>query len=130
MSVPTPPPEAQLIARKRAAKVPRLSRTQAALRAGISESRWRQIETGRIRLRGQDYPERAPDDTLALMAWVVGATPGELRGVGREDAATALETILASPPDPVDQLVKAVQGSREFTENQKRALIERLLGEG
>lgn len=129
MSAPKPPPEALLIERKRKAKMPRLSRTQAALRAGMSETRWRQLETGSILIRGRRYPETAPDDTLARMAWVVGASPAELREAGRDGAAADLETILASPPDELGLLVEAVRDSREFTERQKRALIERLTGE-
>lgn len=126
MSAPKPPPEALLIAAKRQAKVPRLSRTQAALRAGMSATRWRQLEDGAILIRGRRYPETAPDDTLARMAWVVGASPAELRKAGRDGAAVALETILSDPPDEVSQLIEAVQDSREFTERQKRALIDRL----
>lgn len=128
MSVPPPPPEALLIERKRRARVPHLSRTKAALQAGISESRWRQIETGRQRDHGRDYPAKAPADTLALMAYVVGATPGELRDAGRGDAAADLETLLANPPDPVENLMGAVRASG-LTEQQKRALIERLAQE-
>lgn len=90
MPAPAPPPEARLIAEARAALFPRLSMRQASLRAGISETRWRQIESGRIRIRGEDYPEVAPADTLARMAQVVGLKPDDLARVGRLNAAAAL----------------------------------------
>lgn len=60
----------------------------------MSDSRWRQIikgyrqETADIRV-----PVRAPAETLARMADVVGATPDQLREVGREDAADELESL-------------------------------------
>ena len=68
-----PPPEAALIAARLAARVPHMSRREAARRAGISETRWRQIENGIIRVRGADYPEVAPAGTLARIALVVGS---------------------------------------------------------
>lgn len=86
---PIPPPEAQLIEQKRN-QPPRMSIRQAAARAGISETRWRQIESGARIFRGNRYPERAPAGTLASMARVVGVTPGELANAGRQDAADEL----------------------------------------
>lgn len=94
-----PPPEAVLIATKRDGAVPRLSMREAARLAGISATRWRQLEAGTIRVKGTDYPEKAPAETLALMAQAVGATPEELRTSGRDDAAAILVKILAVEPD-------------------------------
>jgi hypothetical protein len=121
---PKPPPEALLIERKRKAIVPRLSQRNAALRAGISETRWRQIEVGGRWFRGRWEPEIAPPDTLARMAYVAGATPDELREAGREDAAPSLETVLANPPDQIAQLVDGVREARGLSDRQKREIIE------
>jgi transcriptional regulator with XRE-family HTH domain len=88
------PPEAKLIASARQALVPRVSMRQAAERAGISPTRWRQLEAGVIRVRGKDYPEVAPAETLARMALAVGVSPSSLVAAGRGDAA-AITAVLA-----------------------------------
>jgi hypothetical protein len=124
MAKPKPPPEALLIERKRKAIVPRLSQRNAALRAGISETRWRQIEVGGRWFRGRWEPEIAPPGTLAQMAYAVGATPAELAEAGREDAVPLLQTLLASPPDQISQLVDGVRKARGLSERQKQAIID------
>jgi hypothetical protein len=121
---PKPPPEALLIERKRKAIVPRLSQRNAALKAGMSETRWRQIEVGGRWFRGRWEPEIAPPDTLARMAHVVGVTPGELREAGREDASLPLETLLASPPDEIAHLVEGVREARGLSDRQKDVIID------
>ncbi len=114
-----PPPEAQLIASKLATAVPRMSRRQAARRAGISETRWRQIEKGLVRVHGHDYPETAPADTLASMARAIGITPAELEAAGRSDAATYLAAL--GPLPPPDE-----GGHRLATSEEVREIIARL----
>lgn len=70
---------------------PKLSVRKAAELAQISEGRWRQIAKGYNQAtRDTALPTIAPADTLARMAQVVGATPEQLREVGREDAADEL----------------------------------------
>lgn len=127
MTTPQPPAEALLIAAKREARVPRLSGREAARRAGISETRWRQLESGVIRVKGTDYPEMAPAETLARMAQAVGATPEELAGAGRKDAAAILEKL---PPDPMADLAAGVRNASGLTDRQKRALLEMLSQDG
>lgn len=95
MNSPMPPPEARLIAAKRAQLVPKVSGREAARRAGISPTRWRQLEAGVIRVRGHDFPEIAPAETLAYMALAVGVTQAELAGAGRDDAAEILGKLAA-----------------------------------
>lgn len=96
MSEPTQPPEAELIERLRTSVRPKLSVRGAAKASDISDSRWRQIIKGyRQETKDLRVPVRAPADTLARMADVVGATPDQLREVGREDAAGELEALLA-----------------------------------
>ncbi len=100
MAKPAPPPEAVLIAGRRESP-PRMSMSEAARRAGISDTRWRQIEKGSRPFRGGYYPEAAPAELLARMAQVVGVTAEELAACGRADAAAELAALppLAADPD-------------------------------
>ncbi|MBT3164044.1 helix-turn-helix transcriptional regulator [Streptomyces sp. Vc74B-19] len=86
---PEPPPEAALI--KEALRRARLSAREAARRAGISETRWRQIANGYQDVgKGMRVPTTGPADTLARMAQVAGVTADQLRQAGRDDAADEL----------------------------------------
>lgn len=109
-----PPPEARLITELREAP-PRMSMSQAAREAGISITRWRQIENGYRPERGVNYPESGPAQTVARMVLVVGGTPQQLTDAGRPDAAGELEALLA-----------AVEMTPNFTGHQKRGLMERI----
>ncbi|MFC3346096.1 helix-turn-helix domain-containing protein [Streptomyces echinoruber] len=96
---PEPPPEAVLI--KEALRRSRLSGREAARRAGLGETRWRQIVNGYQDVGGGvRVPTVAPAETLARMAQVVGVTPDQLRGAGRADAADALVELLQAQPSP------------------------------
>lgn len=125
-TTPQPPAEAVLIRERRLAIVPHLSMREAARRAGISSPWWRVLETGVRRVKKQDFPESANEETLARMAQVVGVTPEELRAAGRPDAAAILEKLLAVPPDPVSDLIRSVERSAEFDQRQKAHLIDLL----
>ena len=93
--MPELPPEAALIRRLRKAP-PEMSMRKAAEAAGISPTRWEQIEKASRMFRGTRYPEPpGPAPTVARMAAVVGATPEQLRAAGRADAAGELEVLLA-----------------------------------
>ncbi|MFE6021659.1 helix-turn-helix domain-containing protein [Streptomyces sp. NPDC056441] len=94
---PTPPPEAVLI--KEALKRERISGREAARRAVVSDSRWRQIINGYQTVSGTHVPVQAPADTLARMAQAARVTADQLRNAGRPDAADAL-TELAGTPTP------------------------------
>jgi len=110
-----PPPEAQLITAMRE-KPPRMSMRQAALQAGISETRWRQLEAGARDFRGVKYAEPpGPAQTIARMAFVVGATPEQLTAAGRADAAAELEA-----------MAESVEHAPPFTGAQRRALAGRV----
>ncbi|MET9819635.1 helix-turn-helix transcriptional regulator [Streptomyces sp. NPDC006355] len=96
---PEPPREAPLIdaARKRI----RLTVREVARQARISEAHWRQIISGYESLGHGEFREvHAKPETLARIALVLDLTPDQLRRVGREDAAVALEEIT---PDPVEE---------------------------
>jgi hypothetical protein len=92
MSVhPGPPPEAELIRKRRETAMPPMSRRQAAAKAGISASQWGDVERGHKKAgSGIVVPVKATSDTLALMARTVGATASELTAAEREDAARNL----------------------------------------
>lgn len=109
-----PPPEAQLIAGLRE-KPPRMSMSQAARRAGISPTRWRQLENGFVPIRGTNYPETGPAQTIARMALVVGATPQQLTDAGRADAAAELEA-----------MAEQVEHTGAFTSRQRAGLAQRV----
>lgn len=127
-----PPPEGLLIGRKRREKNPRLSRLEAGRLAGISETRWRQLESGVIRIKGTDYPERAPDDTLARMAFAVGVSAAELAEAGRPEAAVLLARLAATidgdgAGEDVRELIEKVAHSRHLPERIRRDLVDQIL---
>jgi transcriptional regulator with XRE-family HTH domain len=87
-----PPPEMQLIRRRR--KALRLSYARAAALAGMSDTWWRYLETGHRVFRGTTYTEIAPAGTLARMAHAIGVTPRQLEQEGRSDAAAELAAMM------------------------------------
>jgi len=95
---PEPPAEAVLI--RKALRRARLSGREAARRAGLSETRWRQIANGYQDVgKGVRVATQAPDDTLVRVAEVLGISSAELREAGRGDAADLIDE-LAGPPTP------------------------------
>lgn len=93
-----------------------MSMRAAALKAGISPSRWKQIESGTRQFRGETYPEPpGPAPTVARMAHAVGATPEQMEEAGRPDVAGELRAIL-----------DALDGAAPFTGRQKDALASRI----
>ena len=129
---PTAPPEARLIKRLREEKVPPLSMREAARRAGFSVATWTQNEQGYRKVTPAfGIPIRATDEKLARMALTVGATPEQVRATGRDEAARMLEKLIEAGPDPKQQMAERIRQSREFTEEQKKALINMVLrGDG
>ncbi|MFT4086155.1 MAG: helix-turn-helix transcriptional regulator [Gordonia sp. (in: high G+C Gram-positive bacteria)] len=110
MDDPEVPAEAQLIRRARTRISPKLSIRAAAASVGLSEARWRQIESGYQTVRaGERSIVIAPAPTLAAMAHALNITPAQLRDAGREDAADAL----ASLPAADDELALAAGRVRE-----------------
>lgn len=72
-----------------------LSYDRAGVRAGISGTRWRQLEDGHRAIRGVGYiPEEAPPATLARMAYAVGVTPDELVNGGQPAAGAELADLI------------------------------------
>lgn len=128
MTTPEPPPEAQLIRRLREEMFPAVSMREAARRAGFSTTTWVQIEQGAKKVTGAiTVPVSGTDEKVARMAHVVGATPDQLREAARPGAADMLRKIVAAGPDPEAQAVEKIRQSRDFTEAQKRVMIDALL---
>jgi transcriptional regulator with XRE-family HTH domain len=125
-----PPPEALLIAARR--KKTGMSYREAAQMAGISPTRWSQLEKGIIRIRGTDHPEKAPAATLAEMARAVGATPEDLAGAGRQDAAEILAGLLATEPDAAvirRDAAAAVAQISGLTARQREAMLTEVIAD-
>lgn len=102
MTTPTPeqPREGALIQAARERLVPKVSANKLGELAGMSGTRWRQIERGYSTPRaGQHIEVHAPPETLARMAHAVGVTPAQLRGVDRADAAEAYERLRGAGAD-------------------------------
>lgn len=115
VSMPEAPPEGKLI-RELREKPPRMSIRKAADLAEISESRWRQIESGVRWFRGEPYEERqTPAQTVAKMARAVGATAQQLTDAGRADAAAELEA-----------MAQQVEVTEVFTKGQREGLAGRV----
>lgn len=129
-TLPTPPPEAQLIKRRREEHIPHLSMREAARRAGISAPWWRMIETGIRRVSGQDHPERGNADTIASMGLAVGVQPDELEAAGRPDAAATLRKLAAGRAlnDSASraEAARLVDGIPGLNARQRQALAERV----
>lgn len=123
-------PEGRLI--ERAMKSSRLTGRKAAPLAGMSEGRWRQIVSGRQPVtKGVYAPVRAPADTLARMARVVGVTPEQLEEAGRPDAADELRELVAEalaqkaqPAPDAEVLADRIRSDPELA-----AAIARLIGQ-
>jgi transcriptional regulator with XRE-family HTH domain len=123
---PDAPPEGELI--RKARNAAGLSIRAAAERTGISEGRWRQIESGYQSVtQGVFIPTIGPANTLAKMAKTVDLTPEALEKVGRADAADELRglneirAVRQSQPDGLDQ-----QFERFKADPKARRLLEKM----
>lgn len=124
---PTPEqrPEGRLIAEALARRVPRMSQREAARRAELSETRWRQIIAGYQQLAdGVRAPVVAPAETLARMAAAVGVSAGDLAQAGREDAAEAMLG-LADASTPLSAAMRAEGASDTGLDESLDVLIAR-----
>lgn len=110
-----------------------LSFRAAAALADISESWWRNIESGFQSMGGGWYKpvDDAPADTIARMARAVGVSPDELRGAGREDAARELEHLMTrdaaaidrEAPSDTDEVISAIERHPTLPDAAKRTMI-------
>lgn len=73
-----------------------ISAAEAARRAGISPSRWRQITLGYQAVSGVATPVWGPDATVARMARAVGVPPARMEQAGRHEAARAMRSMTAA----------------------------------
>ncbi|MGW1740504.1 helix-turn-helix domain-containing protein [Nocardia sp. NPDC001965] len=96
-----------------------LSKREAAKRAGISESRWRQLELGWERVRGIVVDVRTTPETIARMASAVGLDINEMlelagfnpEVVGATPQGLGVETVDVSglSPESVDKVREYVK---------------------
>lgn len=131
MKAPRPPqpPVMKLIQERRTRRG--LSFRAAGTAAGISEARWRQLESGSRDIRGVHVEEPAPDKTLARMAYATGVTPQELKDHDRPEAAQLLEDYAAERTtedvaDTRDAARLVDQLGRGLTARQRAALEEEI----
>lgn len=131
MTAPRPPQPLvmQDIERRRKHPARNLSIREAASRAGFSEARWRQLESGARSTPLGYAPEPAPKDMLARMAYVVGMTPAELREAGYPEAAEFLEMYAAeqaasaeADEEAATAGARAAAEARGLTARQRAAL--------
>jgi transcriptional regulator with XRE-family HTH domain len=128
MTTPRPPrpPVMDLIAERRRKR--NLSLRRAGDLAGISEARWRQLESGFRSTKIGWAPEPAPDRTLARMAAAVGMTPAELEGAGYPGAAELLAEYLAERDSQEERYAAdaarmvAAAGGERLTPRRRAAL--------
>lgn len=125
----TQPPVMALIRERR--KHAHLSYDRAGLLAGISGTRWRQLEEGRRAIAGIGHiPEHAPAITLARMAWVVGLTPDDLAGFGLDEAAGELKRLAeAAAREDGETAAEAARMAAlipDLTDRQRAALEDKI----
>jgi hypothetical protein len=107
--------------------IPPLSMREAARRAGFSVATWTQIEQGHRKVTAAvTITVRGTDEKIARMAVVAGATPAQLADAGRPEAARMLEKLIDAGPDIQTQTIEAVRQSGDFSDQQKRHLIDLL----
>jgi transcriptional regulator with XRE-family HTH domain len=122
---PPQPPEGQLIAT--ALKRMKMSQREAAKRAEISESRWRQIVNGYQTISGSHIPVRGPADTVARMAYVALVTPEQLEEAGRPDAAEELRQITPPPQEKTTISLAALAAIVERIADPEDESLQRVL---
>jgi hypothetical protein len=122
------------------ADVLRISASEAARRARMSESRWRQVVTGVQRKAGADVPVNATDRTIVAMAQAVGVDPAKAlevagkAGVSAESIAAMLEEIRRpatgqAVPDAgalVDE-IERIRHLRGISPNDKIRMVKALV---
>ncbi len=101
---------------------------QLAAKAGISDTRWRQIVSGTQPTgRGQYLEIIAPAKTLARMAQAVELGPEDLEAAGRSDAADELRRLIERAPSEMsggaNALIREINDDPRVPEERKRALI-------
>lgn len=138
---PVPPPEAELIAERRQARIPRLSQRRAARLAGISPQSWANVESGRKVIgAGIVLPWKGTPDMLARMSVIAGVAPDELRELAkaatdRDDrhrlaqAADITERLLAARPSArasatITAAVEQISQATGLTDRQRAQLLK------
>lgn len=104
-------------------KVLRISAREAARRAGISSTRWKQVVTGVAVRAGVPTQVRSRERTLVAMALAVGVEPGEaLQAAGVDASEQSVEAMVAEARQPAAAPVVR-PGARKLVDE-----IERIKG--
>jgi hypothetical protein len=97
-----PPPEGALIRHAREMAIPKISRSTAAQRAGISYDNFGIAERGYRGPRSTRRKVNTPDTTWAKMAAAVGVTPAQMADAGQnQKAAELLAELTGKVPVPI-----------------------------
>lgn len=118
----------QALRAARTSRRPALSFRRAAARAGLSETRWRQIEQGYELRAGVKVPVSTTVDTLGRMAAAVGLDPAAVVTLAGMDPRQLSFITELSDPDRGELLI--VEGYRvadDATQQVIRTLAERAL---
>lgn len=122
----------------------KISKREAARRAGISEARWRQVVTGLQNTRDRGTPSNPRAVTVAAMARAVDLDPDEAlrvagldplphaRQVDANDAGdSAIRRVLLSDlsVDQKERIVEMLLGERQEAERRLRARVDELIAE-
>lgn len=133
MKTPRPPqpPVMQLIEQRRDRLG--ISKRTAAVLAGISESRWRQLEDGGREIRGNWIPEDAPDLTLARMALAVRLGEADIEPFSKRASLMLADLIAernAGSQQDADDAARMVSGlDAHKVPPAKRAALEARIAE-
>jgi transcriptional regulator with XRE-family HTH domain len=105
-----------------------LSKRKAAHIAGVSESRWRQVESGVQYRDGQPQPASSTPDTLVRMARAVGLDAGDIleefgfdRGIAQHIPEQKADEIVVNPSAP-DQPPSRVISLEEFSPTEENLI--------
>ncbi|WP_204061455.1 helix-turn-helix domain-containing protein [Microbispora corallina] len=120
-----------------------ISQNEAARRAGMSGTRWRQIVNGVQSTAGITVPVKASAETLARMAKAVNLPASDLSAVGRTDAAALLEgspteearrlraeierRVANMPPEDRERMERLIRQEEEAAERTKVERLETML---
>lgn len=110
-----------------------MSKREAAKRADISESRWRQLELGYESVRGNEYPVKTTPETVVNIARALALDPGEMLELAGFDPEMAdlprgsipkaidVSGLLESDIEKVHDFVAFLKSQRAASDKSRRA---------
>ncbi len=108
----------------------RLSKREAAVRAGFSEGLWRQLESGKRFVTGDLVLEPNPrDENLAAASRAVGLKPKEVFGLAGRARRAEDETFLLRTDESAEDLVAKIDRLSAERTARLRGYLDRLVEE-